>query len=200
MSYIKGIDISNNDGSVDVAKVASEGYEYIYMKATEGTTVQDAHMATFYADCKSNNLKAGAYHFLVGSSEPETQAANFYAKIKDYDWDLVPMMDIETNFDGLCDYVTRFMAAFKALSPLQLGVYTYTSFIDYLTDIESTIKDMPFWEANYSRSEWTLSDTFFTDRVGDQYSETGSVSGVSTNCDFRFFYRERINRQYISYY
>jgi len=186
-NYIKGIDISNNDGSVDIAKVANAGYEYVYMKATEGTTVKDADLAIFYADCKANSLKVGAYHFLVGTSEPETQAANFYATIKDYDWDLVPMMDIETNFDGLCDYVTRFIAAFKTLSPLQLGVYTYTSFIDYLTDIQSSIKDMPFWEANYGKSEWTLSDTFFVNLVGDQYSETGLVDGVSTKCDLDSF-------------
>ena len=93
---------------------------------------------------------------LVATSTPEAQAQNFYEKIKDYEWDLVPMMDIETNFDGLSDYVERFISTFKQLSPLTLGVYSYTSFIDYLTDAESTIKDMPFWEANYNNDPWNL--------------------------------------------
>ena len=66
------------------------------------------------------------------------------------------MMDIETNFDGLSDYVTRFISAFKVLCPLELGIYSYTSFIDYLSDISDDIKDMKFWEANYNNDPWNL--------------------------------------------
>ena len=124
---------------------------------------------------------------LVATSTPEAQAQNFYEKIKDYEWDLVPMMDIETNFDGLSDYVERFISTFKQLSPLTLGVYSYTSFIDYLTDAESTIKDMPFWEANYNNDPWNLSSNFFTNRIGHQYTESGSISGVTVNCDVNSF-------------
>ena len=134
MGYITGIDISNNNGSIDFSKVAGVGVEYVYVKATEGSTFQDITMEDFYNACKSNGLKVGAYHFLVGTSTPEAQAQNFYEKIKDYEWDLVPMMDIETNFSGLADYVERFIATFKQLSPLTLGIYSYTSFISYLTD------------------------------------------------------------------
>ena len=124
---------------------------------------------------------------LVETSTPEAQAQNFYEKIKDYEWDLVPMMDIETNFDGLSDYVERFIYMFKQLSPLTLGVYSYTSFIDYLTDAEYTIKDMPLWEANYNNDPWNLSSNFFTNRIGHQYTESGSISGVTVNCDVNSF-------------
>lgn len=187
MSYIKGIDVSNNDGSIDFSKVANDGVEYVYLKATEGQSFKDNTMEVFYNDCKSNNIKLGAYHFLVGTSTPEDQAQNFYTKIKDYDWDLVPMMDIETNFDGLSDYVVRFINAFKQLSPLQLGIYSYTSFIDYISDIAEAIKDFPFWEANYGVSECNLPSNFFTTRIGHQYSETGTISGINCNCDVNSF-------------
>jgi GH25 family lysozyme M1 (1,4-beta-N-acetylmuramidase) len=187
MSYIKGIDISNNDGNVDFSKIASDGVQYVYVKATEGQSFQDSFMDGFYNGCKSNNLKVGAYHFLVGTSSPESQAQNFYQKIKDYEWDLIPMMDIETNFDGLSDYVTRFINTFKQLSPLQLGIYSYTGFISYISDISDTIKDMPFWEANYNNDPWDLPTNFFIDRIGHQYTETGLISGVNCNCDVNSF-------------
>lgn len=187
MSNIKGIDVSNNDGSIDFNKVANDGVEYVYVKATEGQSFKDSYMDSFYNDCKSNELKVGAYHFLVGTSTPEAQAQNFYGKIKDYEWDLVPMMDIETNFNGLSDYVERFISTFKQLSPLKLGIYSYTSFIDYLTDAKSTIKDMPFWEANYNNDPWSLSSNFFTNRIGHQYTENGAISGVDVNCDVNSF-------------
>ena len=80
------------------------------------------------------------------------------------------MVDIETNFNGLSDYVERFIATFKKLCPLELGIYSYTSFIPYLSGAESTIKNMKFWEANYNNAPWYLSNTFFTNRIGHQYT------------------------------
>jgi GH25 family lysozyme M1 (1,4-beta-N-acetylmuramidase) len=186
-NYIKGIDISNNDGSIDFSKVVTDGVNYVYVKATEGATFKDGTMEGFYNECKNKGLKVGAYHFLVGTSSPEAQAANFYQKIKDYEWDLVPMMDIETEFDGLSDYVIRFINAFKQLSPLQLGIYSYTGFISNIEEIQDTIKDYPFWEANYDNDPWNLPLNFFTTRIGHQYTETGSISGVNTNCDVNAF-------------
>ena len=191
MSNIKGIDVSNNDGSINFSQVASDGVEYVYVKATEGQSFQDSYMVEFYNGCKNNNLKVGAYHFLVSTSTPEAQAQNFYVMIKDYEWDLVPMMDVETmsGFDAetLCNYVERFIATFNELSPLQLGIYSYTSFIENLGGAEDTIKDMPFWEANYNDDPWNLDDTFFTNRIGHQYTEEGSISGVNCNCDVNVF-------------
>ena len=187
MGYIAGIDISNNNASIDFSKVAAVGVEYVYVKATEGATFQDITMEDFYNACKSNGLKVGSYHFLVGTSTPEAQAQNFYEKIKDYEWDLVPMMDIETNFDDLSNYVIRYIAAFKVLCPLELGIYSYTSFIDYISDISSIIKDMKFWEANYNNDPWNLPSNFFTNRVGHQYTETCSINGVSEECDMDSF-------------
>lgn len=187
MSYIKGIDVSNNDGNIDFIKVANDGVEYVYVKATEGQSFRDSYMISFYNDCKSNKLKVGPYHFLVGTSTPEAQAQNFYETIRAYEWDLVPMIDIETNFNGLSDYVERFIATFKKLCPLELGIYSYTSFIPYLSGEESTIKNMKFWEANYNNDPWNLSDTFFTNRIGHQYTENGCISGVNCNCDVNSF-------------
>ncbi|MDR3597434.1 GH25 family lysozyme [Clostridium sp.] len=187
MSDIKGIDVSNNEGEINFSEVASDGVEYVYVKATEGATFKDSTMEVFYNDCKSNGLKVGAYHFLVGTSTPEAQAQNFYEKIKNSEWDLVPMMDVETNFDELSNYVKRFIATFNKLSPLTLGIYSYTSFISYLAGAEAIIKDMPFWEANYNNDPWNLSSNFFTNRVGHQYTETGSISGINSNCDVNIF-------------
>lgn len=187
MGYIKGIDISNNNGSIDFSRVVADDVGYVYVKATEGKTFQDSKMEGFYNECKRNNLKVGPYHFLVSTSSPEEQAENFYKKIKDFEWKLIPILDIETEFEGLCDYVLRFINAFKELSPLQLGIYTYTIFIDNIQDMQNTIKDYPFWEANYNSNPWNLPSNFFTNRIGHQYTETGEILGVSGKCDVNSF-------------
>lgn len=187
MGYIKGIDISNNNGNIDFSQAAADGVEYVYVKATEGKTFQDSKMEGFYNECKTNGLKVGAYHFLVSTSSPEAQAENFYKKIKDYEWDLIPMLDIETEFEGLCDCVIRFINAFKELCPFQLGIYSYTSFISNLEDIQNIIKDYPFWEANYNNDPWNLPSNFFTNRIGHQYTENGAISGISGKVDVNSF-------------
>lgn len=187
MEYIKGIDVSNNNGSIDFERVTGDGVSYVYLKATEGRTFKDGTMEEFYKSCKNNGLKTGAYHFLVGTSDPEAQAENFYGKIKDYEWDLVPMLDVEINFDDLSDYVKRFIAEFKKLSPLTLGIYSYTSFIENMKAAEEIIKDMPFWEANYNNDPWNLPSNFFTNRIGHQYTEKGSISGIDEECDVNSF-------------
>ena len=47
MGYITGIDISNNNGSIDFSKVAGVGVEYVSVKATEGSIFQDITMEDF---------------------------------------------------------------------------------------------------------------------------------------------------------
>ncbi|GEA30016.1 GH25 family lysozyme [Clostridium diolis] len=187
MRYVKGIDISNNNASIDFDKVAEDNIECVYMKATEGKTFQDSRLEEFYDLCKSHGINVGAYHFLVSTSSPQAQAENFYKKIKDCAWDMIPMLDIESEFDELCDYIIRFINAFKELSPLQLGIYSYTGFLSNIEEIKSKIKEYPFWEANYNNDPWNLPSNFFTNRIGHQYTENGDISGVSGKCDVNLF-------------
>ena len=187
MGYIKVIDISNNNEAIDFCVARADDVEYVYLKATEGKTFQDSKMEAFYNGAKNCGLKPGAYHFFVGTSSPEEQAENFYKKIKDFDWKLIPIMDIETEFEGLCDYVVRFIKAFKELCPMELGIYTYTGFISNLEPIADAIKCHPLWEANYNNDPWNLPNNFFTNRIGHQYTETGQIYGVSGKCDVNSF-------------
>ncbi|OOM40783.1 autolytic lysozyme [Clostridium beijerinckii] len=191
MVYMKGIDVSNHNGSINFGQVKDSGIEAVYIKATEGTTFKDRCLEANYSNAHCEGLKTGFYHFLVGTSEPETQANSFYNAIKDKANDLIPMLDIESNFDGLMDFILRFIAKFKEISNMQIGIYTYTSFIDNLDD---KIAGYPLWEANYNNTPWKLKSNFFTNRVGHQYSETGCVNGIDTDCDMNEFNDGIINK------
>lgn len=181
---MKGIDVSNHNGNINFNQVKVAGVEAVYIKATEGTTFTDSYLETNYSNAHYAGLKTGFYHFLVGTSSPETQATSFYNAIKNKTNDLIPMLDIETKFDGLMDYSIRFINKFKELSSLPIGVYTYTGFMD---NLDNRIANYPLWEANYNNDPWNLSDNVFTNRVGHQYTETGSINGISTACDINEF-------------
>ncbi|WP_317049049.1 GH25 family lysozyme, partial [Clostridium neonatale] len=158
----KGIDVSNNNGSINFNKVKSDGVEVVYIKATEGTTFKDGYLDGNYSNAHSVGLKTGFYHFLVGTSSPETQAINFYNAIKNKSNDLIPMLDIETNFNGLIDYAERFIKKFKELSNMKIGIYTYTGF---LSNLKGKFTDYLLWEANYNNTPWKLPNNSYT-RVG----------------------------------
>lgn len=181
---MKGIDISNHNGNINFDNVKSDGVEIVYIKATEGTTYIDSYLDINYSNAHSIGLKTGFYHFLVGTSSPETQATSFYNAIKNKISDIIPMLDVETNFDGLMDYILRFIAKFKEISNMPIGIYTYTSFMD---NLDNRIAAYPLWEANYNNDPWNLQNNFFTNRIGHQYTETGFIDGINAKCDINEF-------------
>ena len=183
---MKGIDISNNNGAINFSGVKNSGVECVYIKATEGTTFQDSYKSAFYGGAKSIGAKVGFYHFLVGTSAPETQAENFYKEIIKYQNDLVPMLDVEVNFPGLNDYIARFIGRFNQLTSMEIGLYTYTSFLNEYIDVER-FKTLKLWEANYNNSPWNLPSNGFTNRIGHQYTEKGHIDGVNGVCDVNEF-------------
>lgn len=169
---VKGINLSNHDKNIDLASVSNADGRYVYLKATEGATFKDSFMDTYYNQCKELGMKTGAYHYLVKTSTPEEQARNFYEMISNYNWDLIPMLDVEEYFEGLEDYIKRFKAEFNKLSSMKLGIYSYTSFINkYLNNADKEIYNMPLWEANYNGKPWTsVGNNKFKELVGHQYS------------------------------
>lgn len=189
MSNILGIDVSNNNGTIDFSEMrTNDGVEVVYVKASQGQKFRDSFMSSFYNDCKSNGLKVGAYHFLDNNGTPEKQAENFYSMIKENAWDTIPFLDVETNFDGMPYAVVQFLTKFRELCPWKIGIYTYTGFLSYLEEIADNIKKYPLWEANYNNDPWNLPLNFFEIRVGHQYTESGVISGIkSEGCDLNSF-------------
>jgi GH25 family lysozyme M1 (1,4-beta-N-acetylmuramidase) len=67
---IYGVDISSWQRGIDLEQVASEGYEFCVVKATEGPThdgwiYTNPHYKTQLAAAKAAGLVVGSYHFLV---------------------------------------------------------------------------------------------------------------------------------------
>ena len=181
-----GIDISNYDGYIDFNAVKSSGVQLVYIKATEGTTYVDPYLQINYNAASAAGLKVGFYHFLVGTSAPETQADNFYNSIKDKKNDLKPMLDLESTGFDVMDYTSRFMAEFKKLSNMDIGIYTYSNF---MSNLDGRLSSYPLWEANYNNTPFNnlpVNSIWFS-RVGHQYSDTGFVKGINSNVDLDEF-------------
>lgn len=186
---MKGIDVSNHNGKINWSKVKSDGVELVYIKATEGTTYQDLWLENHYQGAKSVGLSTGFYHFLVGTSQPESQAHNFYNQIKDKKNDLIPCLDIEVSGFDVGNYALRFLKKFKELSGMNMVIYTGAYFSRDNLPLEIK-KNYPLWLAHYGVEPWksnlvTLAG--FTTLVGHQYTEKGKVNGISTDVNMNVF-------------
>jgi autotransporter-associated beta strand protein len=198
-----GIDVSSYQGSsIDWSSVKGAGYTFAWAKATEGLDYIDADFTINEANAKAAGVYIGAYHYAhpelhVGTAGADAEAAYFWNEAKNYliggNGYLVPMLDFEVNtgtgasmsawINEWCQDIKNYAAANGAVcNPV---VYTEGSIASVL---ESPATDWPL----------NIADPGYTDPQGEnpsvslgpwsdwtfwQYSWTGSVPGVSGNCD-----------------
>jgi GH25 family lysozyme M1 (1,4-beta-N-acetylmuramidase) len=101
----KGLDVSNWNGTIKWASVASAGYRFAFGKATEGTAYADATYTANRNGSESAGLVFGAYHFArpAGSTVAGAtagaiaQADHFLAVAAPQPGELPPVLDLETT-------------------------------------------------------------------------------------------------------
>ncbi|NEZ47223.1 glycosyl hydrolase [Clostridium niameyense] len=183
---LKGIDISNNNQRpIDFTKIKNSGVEIVYLKATEGTTFKDPYCNEYYNKAKAVGLKVGLYHFLVGTSSPESQAQNFYNMHKGKTLEVMSNLDIERNNFNVMDYALRFIKKFKELSGRNVSVYASPYFINNNLDIR--LKQYPLWVAHYGVSKPIANKVWGSTYAGHQFTERGTIPGIQGVCDINNF-------------
>ena len=90
-----GVDVSSYQGEVDWSALASQGVDFAFIKATEGSLLQDRQFAANWAGAAAAGVRAGAYHFLSYDSPGDTQADNFISTVPVTEGALPPVVDIE---------------------------------------------------------------------------------------------------------
>lgn len=91
-----GVDVSSYQAEVNMNKLKEQNIEFIYIKATEGSTYQDERFAENWENAAKAELLSGAYHFFSYDSEGRTQAENFIRTVgTDLSGRLLPAVDVE---------------------------------------------------------------------------------------------------------
>lgn len=98
---VMGVDVSAHQGEIDWEKVASDGYAFAYIKATEGADYTDSTFSANWDGARAAGVTPGAYHYFTLCSSGEEQAEDFLAAAPPDDSALPPALDLE--FDGACE-------------------------------------------------------------------------------------------------
>jgi hypothetical protein len=188
---IKLIDVSSNNNVTSTHEVRNSGYYGIICKATEGKDYINPTFVDVVNRTKIVNLLSGSYHFARPdiNSNAEIEADHYYNIMKQFTFDLPPILDIEkldrvlkqgekwTQADKqrLTNWALTFLKRIEKLSGRKPWIYANDYFYNnYL--IPAQLKEYSFWVASYGNTEPT------TPHVMWQYTDQENVSGVGI-CD-----------------
>ncbi|HJV46136.1 MAG TPA: GH25 family lysozyme [Bacillota bacterium] len=174
---IYGIDISHYNDVDDWQAVKDSGVNFVYCKATQGTNLVDSKFASFVKGAKEAGIPIGAYHF-ADLGDPVDEANHFLSVIDQYDLDLLPVLDLEksTKDTDLEQWARTFISTVNQ----KVMLYTGNWYIDQYSI--NGLSEIPLWTSYYKNTppydcggwtEWTIW----------QYSETGSVEGITGDVD-----------------
>lgn len=183
--HTRGIDVSKFQGNINWNKVAKDKtVKFVYIKATEGTSIQDPYYKTNVAKARKAGLLVGSYHLYSSKTTAYQQFANFKKMVKKSEQDLIPVLDIEGHHVGRL-YMAR-VDKLLELMEKEYGVkpMIYTSERLYREHLSGKkYRQYHIFIANYRgypKARFTLW----------QYTETGHISGVKGYVDISKFNRK----------
>ena len=207
-----GIDVSSYQGSINWSSVHSNGAQWAFAKATEGNYYEDAYFKGNMTNGKNAGMQMGAYHFARPDTDcPSTDANYFWNFAGGYiaadGKSLFPMLDFETFGGYACEpNYTAWMNAWstdvKAKTSHFLHPVIYCSACTGACDLIEYDKSggiyLSAWIADYDGENlytghpWADCDCCNAWITGCgtgnwtywQVSSSGSIGGVSGNCDF----------------
>lgn len=178
---VRSVDVSHYQGEIDWPVLASQGIDFAYIKATEGSGFVDDKFVSNWENASKTSLKIGAYHFFSFDSEGETQAENYVQTVGSLGGKLLPVVDVEYYGDKFQNppeksaVVTELTDMLLALEQ-EYGVkpMIYTTYVVYYKYLQGEFDEYPLWIRNVYftpdvnlKDKWTLW----------QYSDTEVLEG-----------------------
>lgn len=194
----RGIDISNWQHTTHMPvwqSIASDGFAFAFVKATEGTWYTNPNADRDIAEAKASGVLTGQYHYGKprATSDPEAEAQYFYDHM-DKNLSMPPVLDIEDTDLGpeeSVEWAAKFLSKIEELSGQKPIVYTYPSFWRGKMNDSTRFSDAgyPLWIAQYhDRTDPVLPlPGGWKNWLIWQNSDSGDVSGISAKTDTNYF-------------
>jgi lysozyme len=183
----QGIDVSQDQGTVDWPSVQAAGIAFVFVKATDGETYVDPLFAQNWAGAKAAGLLRGAYHFFRAEDDPQAQAEFFWQTVGGVA-ELPMVVDVEESMSQsnavVIANLTSFLNSLQGWTNQQPMIYTDSGFWNGLGT--TAFSNYPLWIAQYGVAAptlpagWALWDFW-------QHSETGDVQGIQGSVDLNVF-------------
>lgn len=202
-----GVDVSQHQGTIDWQAVQGDGITFALIRAayrgtTAGTLVVDTRLQTNIEEAQAAGIKVGVYIYsqAITEAEAEEEAAFVISLVSAYDLDLPIVIDYEfdeshsgrlataaLSAEEMTSIVSAFCAyvADQGYTPM---VYGNAHMLENNLAVNEIGENEAIWYANYNDTTLTESCALW------QYTESGTVAGISGNvdCDFSFVALDRL--------
>ena len=180
---IIGVDVSEYQDKIDMKRLSEQNIDFVYIRATEGSSYQDACFRENWKNAHECGLLAGAYHFFSFDSSGETQARNYIETVGELEGDLIPVVDFEYYGDKEKnrpdkEKVLRELHIFLEILEKEYGVkpMIYTLKNIYSVYLDDEVDGYPLWVRNVF---YPAALDGWGDYVMWQYLDTAQLDGYS---------------------
>jgi GH25 family lysozyme M1 (1,4-beta-N-acetylmuramidase) len=149
---VKGVDVNGKKGQIDWRRVRNAGFEFAFVKATEGRTFDDPRFSFNRRAAKAAGLKVGAYHFArPDNNTPEAEAHHFLRVARPRRGELLPVLDWETD-PPTASWAVRFLETVEHAIGAAPIFYTFPDFLRR-TGSFGQLRRFPLWYARYGLND-----------------------------------------------
>ncbi len=164
---------------------------FIYIKATQGTTVTSRYFAADYRQARTHGYHVGAYHFYSTTSGASEQAEHFLKVARFSSGDFPPVLDVEPSdaeieamggAERLLSEMRTWLRIVEQRVSVKPILYVNQSFVNrYLQDAPDLKRGYLIWIARYSEYMPDIRLCWW------QLSATGKVHGIEGDVDLNVF-------------
>lgn len=182
---VRGIDISSHNGDIDFMKVKNSGYEFVFIKSTEGATFKDKNFEVNYQKALQSGIEIGAYHFFRYDVDGIEQAKNLCNSVDGKQLSMGVVIDVENygNPEGVDRLLIRERLSAMADYLLLKGyrILFYSNKEGYYDHLNEAFNGYPLWICSFSEYPINAEWLFW------QYNHKGKVSGIDGDVDLNAF-------------
>ena len=188
---IRGIDVSHYQKDIDWdklknAQINGVPIQFIFVKATEGSTIMDENFNQNFYNARKAGLIRGAYHFFSTQSPPLEQARWFSKMVWLDKYDLPPVLDVEQSGGLSPKHLQAMVLQWMDYVEHRYGVtpILYTSYKFKQTYLNTPEFDKyPYWIAHYyvDKLQYKGKWAFW------QHTDRGHVNGIDGEVDVNVF-------------
>ena len=195
---IKGIDVSEFQGSINWNKVKADGIEFAILKLGNiydyDANYKDSKFETNYKNARAQGIKIGAYIYNYCNTVDTLKEGLKWAieKLDGKKFDMPIYLDMEDKdiqgetVETLTNICNEF-ANYVKNKGYKAGVYANVNWLKNELNPNEFDKDISVWAAQYYKEcQYTGKYDIW------QYTSSGKVDGVSGNCDMDYLYNENI--------
>ena len=162
---VHGIDVSRHQGAINWALVKAMdvndiSIDFVFIKATEGTTHTDFRYFYNWKKAKDNGIMRGGYHYFKASKDAKAQAKHFINIVKLLPGDMPPVLDFEEDGSLPKDVLIERLHTWLNTVERHYGIrpVIYVNINYYHRYIKGNFDTYPIWIAHYYKGRPRLDE------------------------------------------